>query len=252
VAAGNSLVFSNDWGTTTWTGAYTGSGDGSVILAGDLSIGAAGATFDFPAGFFQWMGGRIRGVDTDGSDVLTNLGTLSLPRNTYNPSTRSWRYLTINNAGTILHTDDVLDPVGGVLNNLPGGTYDLDGDAWIRGGPLVINNAGLLVKSAGSGTSTIECPLNNTGSVESRSGTLDFRSTVTQVSGNALTGGTWSATSGSTLTISSAGNLTASAASITLSGAGANFTNIARLASLTGSLAVTGGETFTSSAIPSA
>ena len=44
------------------TGTYTGSGGGIVSLAsGTLDIGAAGATFNFPAGMFAWSGGRIAG-----------------------------------------------------------------------------------------------------------------------------------------------------------------------------------------------
>src|SRR5262249_51013453 len=62
VATGATLNIST---TVNMTGSYTGSGAGTVALAGGtLNIGAAGATFNFPTGLFQWQSGAIAGVGT--------------------------------------------------------------------------------------------------------------------------------------------------------------------------------------------
>ncbi len=58
-ATGATLQLAPDAGNgITLTGTYTGSGGGTVVLTtGNLLIGSAGATFDFPQGLFQWTGG---------------------------------------------------------------------------------------------------------------------------------------------------------------------------------------------------
>ncbi len=61
--------------TVTYTGAYSGTGPGTVSLAsGTLSVGAGGATFNFPGALLQWTGGSL-GV---GSAGLTNAGTINV------------------------------------------------------------------------------------------------------------------------------------------------------------------------------
>ena len=46
----------------TISGNFTGSGAGTVRLStGSLIVDPAGATFNFPAGLFQWTGGTIDG-----------------------------------------------------------------------------------------------------------------------------------------------------------------------------------------------
>ena len=46
----------------TYSGTYTGSGQGAILLAGcTLFIGQSGAQFNFPAGLFVWTGGVIAG-----------------------------------------------------------------------------------------------------------------------------------------------------------------------------------------------
>ena len=55
----------------TLTGTYTGSGGGAVdFTSGALEIGTSGATFDFPQGLFQWTGGTLGGIGSQGT--LTN------------------------------------------------------------------------------------------------------------------------------------------------------------------------------------
>ena len=58
-----------------FTGTYKSLGSGSIVLAsGQINIGTGGATFDFPAGMFQWTGGDINLA----GNTLTNDGTLTL------------------------------------------------------------------------------------------------------------------------------------------------------------------------------
>ena len=61
--------------TVTYAGSYSGSGGGTIALSsGQVNIGTAGATFNFPSGMFQWTGGTI---NTNGN-TLTNIGAMTL------------------------------------------------------------------------------------------------------------------------------------------------------------------------------
>src|SRR5262249_48138359 len=103
----------------TYTGAYTGSGQGTVQLTNlNLNVGVTGATFNFPAGMFQWTGGEIFG----GAAGLNNTGFITLA----GTATKTLSGV-LNNAGTIPHTGTGNLAVG-TLNNLAGGVYDLQGD----------------------------------------------------------------------------------------------------------------------------
>ena len=56
-------------GSNNLSGTYTSTGQGTIELNnGTLNVGTAGATFDFPAGVFQWTGGTITG----GGGLLNN------------------------------------------------------------------------------------------------------------------------------------------------------------------------------------
>ena len=133
--------------TVRYSGSYTGSGAGIVrVRAGVLEVGAAGATFNFPPGLFQWTGGDIAA----GLTGLTNVASISLAGTEH-------KFLsgTFNNAGTVTHagtgdlnlthTQLVIGP-NGTFNNLAGGVYDLASDVRIRTG--VFNNYGTLRKSS--------------------------------------------------------------------------------------------------------
>ena len=67
VASGAILQYGPGSTGSTFTGTYTGSGGGQFVLgSGQLDVGAGGATFDFPAGFFQWQfGGYINAAAGD-------------------------------------------------------------------------------------------------------------------------------------------------------------------------------------------
>ena len=151
VSAGAVLDLTGLERTVRYGGTYTGSGAGTIrVRAGVLQVGAAGATFNFPPGLFQWTGGIIGG----GTAGLTNAGSISL-------AGTDDKFLSglLNNVGTS-HTRAsaicssaalALSFSGpdGTFNNLAGGLYDLGSDVRLANG--VFNNAGTLRKTAGTG-----------------------------------------------------------------------------------------------------
>jgi hypothetical protein len=117
----------------------------------------------------------------------------------------------LNNEGNIFLHDQatVTCGNGATLNNLAGGTLDFQTDASLtfsNASPmLVLNNAGRFVKSAGTQTSLIAANLNNSGSIEVETGTLQFQGSWSQtagsttVDGGAVLGGTLLGIGGGTL-----------------------------------------------------
>jgi hypothetical protein len=237
--------------TATLTGTYTGSGSGTVSLAsGTLNVGTGGATFNFPSGLFQWTGGNIDAR----TDILTNAATGFLA---LNASAELFLLGTLNNAGTITQTaagSRLNFADSAVLNNT--GLYDIQEDGQVMrlfGGSTLaraFNNlsGGILQKSAGTGTTTVgDVPFNNPGTVGALSGTLSIGVVTGQITGNALTGGTWSVFDTATLTLNGGVALTTNNGNITLSGASPVFTNITNLAvnDVSGTLSLLNGANFT-------
>jgi hypothetical protein len=131
----------------------------------------------------------------------------------------------------------------------PGGLYLIESNAGVNNlyNSNVIDNAGTIEKTAGSGTSTlaVDGPLINTGTIEAESGTLSLDpSSFSQVSGNTLTGGTWNAVDGSTLAFPSGTSITTNQANVSMDGAGASVSAIAGLTSNSGSLSLAEGASF--------
>ena len=166
----------------TYTGHYTGTGAGTVHLSsGNLQVGSAGATFNFPGEMFQWTGG-----DLSGSGTLTNAGTLIVDG-------ASLRQLTANvdNAGTVIvrGTTGIRSGNSTIFNNLAGGLLDFQSDApfdWAFGGFPVFNNQGTLRKSGGSGTTLFEAIFSG-GVVEVLSGTLSLGASSSTTNGGDFT-----------------------------------------------------------------
>jgi hypothetical protein len=235
-----------------YAGTFTGSGSGTVALSqGTLAVTSAGATFNLPGSLFQWTGGTIDVL----SGNLTNAGTITIA---------GTQDVNVSGAGSLINNKSINQTSTGhlvlennaTLNNTSKGTYSLAGNGSIAvSGTGTFLNAGTLRKSSGTGTSFITAPLNNTGTVQVLSGTLNITGAVTQVSSNTLTAGTWivshSATSNSTLDISSAGALTTigTKARVTLSGLNTTFTNLSGLSTILGggSFTLAGGQSFTTS-----
>jgi hypothetical protein len=243
VAAG--AVLDLGGGGISYTGAVSGSGDGTVKLAdGILHIVhtsfSPGATFNFTPGLFQWLGGILT-VESDAS--LTNAGAMTLANSDE---------LNLNGNGPVTNDGTVIESGAGGLflsasNHVTitaNGIWDIRSNAGIRGSSAAFANAGLFKKSAGSGTSALNLPFSNTGTVEVDSGTL-APSNTSQVSGTTLTAGTWKVFGSSTLNLNSGVNLTTNNATIIFDGTSPVFTNIANLSANGGTLALLNSAAFT-------
>lgn len=157
---------------------------------------------------------------------------------------------TLRNEGAMVFggTGNVQFGNAGTLRNQ--GTLDVQTDAdfvygfGAPGNQLV--NTGTLRKTADIGTTTVgvNIEVNNTGTIEVASGTIDIDGTVTQLPGGTLTAGTWVVDAGSTLILPT--NVTTNSASVTLDGAGSVLPQIAGLTSNTGTLRLTNGRDLTS------
>jgi uncharacterized repeat protein (TIGR01451 family) len=246
VAAGATLELAGNTSGNVFSGTFTGTGGGTVLLEnGSIVVGSGGATFNFPTGMFQWTGG---GINLDGH-TLTNTGSITLA-NANNvslfgdgnfpggPQNGSNQAGTFNNQGALVEQAagwlGLYDSVS--FDNQASGTYNLASDAGIYygSGAIYLSNAGLIDKSAGSGTSDIEVALNNSAKLEVDSGTLSL-----QGNGGTSTGGTFTVANGSTLVL--AGNNTnGDAFTGTYTGSGGGTVTIG-----SGSIDIgTGGATF--------
>jgi YD repeat-containing protein len=165
---------------------------------------------------------------------------------------------TLDDFGTIIQTGtgnfglhgDSQGPT--VLKIEPGASYLIESDSGVDSIYSVVTeivNAGTIEKTAGIGTSTLvlDGPLNNTGTIEADSGTLSLAATLSQVSGNTLTAGTWDAAAGSKLVFPSGTSITTNDANITLGGTGATIAATSGLTTNNGSFSLTSGASFTTS-----
>ncbi len=183
----------------TFSGTFTGSGSGIVqISGGTITIGAAGATFDFPSGLFQWIGGAL---STPPGATLNLDGVVVLAGSSYEDLSGGG---TVNIGGTVDQTGtgslrlDGSATTATTLNIPSGSNFNFEADSGIvkgSGPGGIVNNMGTITKSAGVNTSTISAGFNNLG------GTLDIRSgTLTLApAGGASNGGTFIVASGAAL-----------------------------------------------------
>jgi uncharacterized repeat protein (TIGR01451 family) len=240
-------------GTNTFGGAISGVGAGSVQLSGNLYTALGGVSLNFPGAMLQWTGGAFFA----GKGDVTNLGTLTLSGSS---DMGVFQDATLYNQGVIiqtgsgnlaLHSDSVLSTV---LDNETGAQYLIESNSGIDneyGGATSIINAGTIRKTAGAGVSQlyVNGSLANTGVIEADSGSLFLdSSSVAEVSGHALTAGTWNAVNGATLELPSGTTITSNAATITLSGAGAAITGVTGLTADSGALTITDSAQLTAGA----
>jgi hypothetical protein len=148
---------------------------------------------------------------------------------------------------------------GATLVNQAGGIYDFQDDqAAIQPAnnntTSTFRNQGTVMKSQGPGSGDYSVGatfspsiLDNSGTLEVESGTLHIGSTVSQVSNNTLTGGTWIVINNSNaeIDLSNVGSLTTNGANVTLSGNGARFPAINGLTNNTGGFSLLAGASFT-------
>jgi hypothetical protein len=183
-----------DGNTQVITGTYTGSGAGTVRLSGgSLVVPVAGATFNFPAGLFQWTGGTLAAGEPGAA--LTNTGTLNLTGG----SDKIIDGLVFNNPSTVNWKDGELDTAdAAVLNN--SGVWNIQNDTLLRnasGLQSTFNNTGTLTKSPSNGTALIAIPFNTTSP-----GIVNVNSGVLQLGDGGADSGTFNAVAGATLQFS--------------------------------------------------
>ncbi|MEM9158676.1 MAG: CARDB domain-containing protein, partial [Verrucomicrobiota bacterium] len=236
VAAGGTATFSKNY---TWSGSYTGTGEGTVVIDGGVITGDDTTELDFAEGLLEFESGTLFGE-------FSNLGFMALT-GTSNQTLQG----TLNNSGTIEHRgDNVLFFSSGLLNNLSSGTYQFTGDGnfrWLNGTQGQFVNEGLLEKTAGDGTSDMRgggsaILFDNQGSVRSASGTLLVNGVTSQLSGSTISGGTWIA-DGGILDLNIAFNR--NEGTLEIAEAGGSIIDLEDLDTNAGTLLVRDGATFT-------
>ena len=124
-------------------------------------------------------GGYVSGALTIATNGVLNITgglTLSYPCVLTNLGTVTW-----SGSGSVSCSS-------GVVYNEPGAVFDVQNDQLMSGGGF--QNAGLVRKSAGTGTTTINSSFNNTGAVQIQTGTVNFSGLLTENPGSSLSG-TW-------------------------------------------------------------
>jgi hypothetical protein len=154
--------------TLTLNGAGQVNSNGQWNLAGGTLSGAHVVTVE---GTVNWTGTTLQ----SGSVLsLTSNGLLSVTGTSV-----KYFYGAITNAGRITYADaGEWRCSDGQLHNLAGGVFDFQRDGMLdsySGTPLLVN-AGIVRKSAGSGTSTCGLRILNSGRLEAQLGTLAFAS----------------------------------------------------------------------------
>ena len=151
---------SSDWNNTNnWSPHQIPTGSDHLIITNGTITVPATANF----GMLDYSGGFLEGSLTVASNAVLNIqGTGDL----YPPA--------VTNAGTVVWTGlATLWTYNHPFYNLPGAVLEIHNDgSW--NGSSAINNAGVLRKVAGNGTSTINLALTNSGTVEALSGTIAF------------------------------------------------------------------------------
>jgi len=129
----------------------------------------------------------ISGGSAEGSSVLNNHGTLALSNYQFGGSAFLDNFGATNQTGQITLGD--VTGVGVLIDNALTGTYDVAGDFGVTEGAASasIDNAGLFEKGFGGGVSTIGVSFVNTGTLQAKSGILEFAGPINTISGK-LTG----------------------------------------------------------------
>lgn len=179
VAASCNMIW---FSTLTLSGNIGGNLAGDINWSGIVNVPVA-ANFNFSGnGTFNWGNGRLTG-----GGILTNSSILSMT-GAYFGTKYIENGTTLVNAGTIrISTDWSLDITNGTLNNLASGVIDFQiSPLQILGtgsGSHVINNAGLIKKTLGTGMATIFAELHNTGTISVEMGYIDIHNPLSTYNG---------------------------------------------------------------------
>jgi hypothetical protein len=243
-------------GNVALQGQATLGGSGSTTLSGGtLAIGGS-PTLNFASVPFQWSGGQI---DLLGN-TLTNKGFVTITPAAGMQIAANTGYLggtAQNLGGTFANQGAIVEQGSGsigladnvLLSNV--GSYEFAADTGLVQGTSIgaassgtILNAGLFIKSAGTGTSDIQngLPFTNSGTVQVGTGTLDIDD-ATDESGGTLTEGIWYVVGTGALNLNGGAAVTTIAASVsvTLDGSTASFANLAGLATNDGTFTIKSG-----------
>jgi hypothetical protein len=209
-------------GTMTFLGVMTRVGTSLVINNGSTAyfspafkvdnLTLSGATLTGPGDItvnknLLWTSSFMGG---SGSTTLAagGTGTLGGAGSTSFLDTR-----TFQNGGTLTWSgvNDLAIQNGATFNNLATGVFNIQNDQTIGNGPGVLTNSGTLSKSASTGTTNINIPFNNFGTLTVSSGTINLGS-------GGQSSGSFVAASGNTLIFSGLNSQLSASASV--SGAG--------------------------------
>jgi hypothetical protein len=163
-----------------------------------------------------WSGASLSGSNLNiaSSAVMTinTTTTLLLENPLTNAGTVVWS--NNNNSGGLNVLNNGGVPYNGLIANLPGALFDIQCDALLNdtAGATAFYNSGTLQKSAGTGTTTIQIPVINSGSITDLQGTLNFQ-------GGGPIAGTFTANTGTGITFS-LGTFTNSDPATTMNGPG--------------------------------
>jgi len=162
------------------SGTLTGVVDGTLTFNSDINVPAT-AAFNFSGtGLINWGSGTLKGGGT-----LTNLGVFELSGAWVGNRVLS-ESTTLINANTIKMTSDqTVTMNGATINNLANATIDISFPGALASGTgtNIVNNLGMLKKSASTGTYTIGATVNNTGIIAANAGVLAFGSLNNAING---------------------------------------------------------------------
>jgi autotransporter-associated beta strand protein len=183
-------------------------------------------------GLFEWEAGAINGTGSLTANGVVHLyapvsGNLSLTgESLVNSSLATW------GSSTTLTLSD-----GAMISNTPTGTFQCEADGTMQNGPgaTLFANDGLFEKIESFGTTAIEAPFNNSGTVRVLTGALDL-------GGGGIHSGDFEVAPGATLSFAAGTHTTL--ASSRIFGAG-DFCILGGIANLNGTVTTQGAHNFT-------
>ena len=159
---------------------------GSLNWADDIDVTST-AVFNFSGNStINWNNGDLQGGGT-----LANLSTINRPNST-NVFIRDAS--TLENDGEIRlnGTGDIFITSNGEINNTVNGLIDFQVDgagiSFSGGAPNVLNNSGLIQGNLASGSGLINVQVNNSGTIEAVTNTLNFLGTLNNEASGVLKG----------------------------------------------------------------
>ncbi|NMH27256.1 T9SS type A sorting domain-containing protein [Flavobacterium silvaticum] len=168
--------------TVTLIGNTGGNLNGQINWSGTVNVPSE-ASLDFDGGgTFNWGNGTLTG-----GGILNNLGTLSLTAAYYGVKTITGGTTLRNHNQMPVSTDWSLTIADGILDNLSSGVIDFSFPHTIMQdnstGSHLVQNAGIIRKSASTGVLAIQAKLMNTGTLEANSGVFSIDNSLSQFNG---------------------------------------------------------------------